>query len=364
MTRGRTVVHPRSVIRTLEVCLFLALSCSCAAAFASDRTIAQFAHTAWGPKDGAPAGVTALAQTADGYLWLGSLDGLYRFDGVAFERYQPQSGGPFSAKNVSSLLALPNGNLWIGYGAGGISLLSNGHVTNYSTRDGVPEGGVWGLAQDQEETTWAATGGGLVRLEHNRWKEVGKEWDFPGEFARAPFLDRQGALWISTGETLVYLPPGASKFQPTDIKVGQVSKIAQAANGKLWMAETSRSVRPLPLSDKLLPPDETEVQVGSTGILFDNDGALWITSLGDGLRRSSAPELLKGKIKEFSTAVESFTARDGLSDDYVRAILQDREGNIWVGTSNGLDRFRKTNLLPVALPFKPGNAVLAAGDAG
>src|SRR5262249_11505701 len=63
-------------------------------------------------------------------------------------------------------------------------------------------------------------------------------------------------------------------------------------------------------------------------------------------------------------AVESFTARDGLSDDYVRAILQDREGNIWVGTSNGLDRFRKTNLLPVALPFKPGNAVLAAGDAG
>ena len=66
----------------------------------------------------------------------------------------------------------------------------------------------------------------------------------------------------------------------------------------------------------------------------------------------SGSRVAAGKIKEFSTAVESFTAKDGLSDDVVRAILQDREGNIWVGTNNGLDRFRKTNLVPVALPFK------------
>jgi ligand-binding sensor domain-containing protein len=91
---------------------------------------------------------------------------------------------------------------------------------------------------------------------------------------------------------------------------------------------------------------------------------LWITSLGDGLRRSLAPELLKGQIKEFSTEVESFTAKDGLSDDVVRAILQDREGNIWVGTNNGLDRFRKTNLVPVAFPFKLHPPVWVAGDAG
>src|SRR5262249_53315219 len=324
----------------------------------------QFAHTVWGPKDGAPSVVNALAQSANGYVWMGSLDGLYRFDGVVFERYQPQSGGTFLAQNVGSLLALPNGDLWIGFGAGGISLLRNGHVTNYTTSDGVPGGGVWSLAQDQAGTTWAATGSGLARLEDNRWKEVGKDWNFPGKLAHALLLDRQGTLWVSTEDTVLYLPHGARRFQPTNIKVGEVSQIAQAASGKLWLAETSRSVRPLPLSDKRLPPDDTEVQVGSKGILFDNDGALWITSLGDGLRRASAPEMLKGRIKQFSTAVESFTAKDGLSDDFVRAILQDREGNIWVGTNNGLDRFRKTNLVPVVLPFKPGNAVLAAGDAG
>ena len=307
--------------------------------------------------------VKALAQSADGYLWVGSHDGLYRFDGVNFERYQPQSGGPFPAKDVTSLLALPNGDLWIAFKSRGLTLLRNGNATNYPTRDGVLGGAVSGFAQDREGTIWAVTGGGLARLEGDRWNEVGKDWNLPERSVRAIFLDRQGTLCVATEDTLVFLPSGAHRFQPTGIRVGQVSQIGRSASGKLWMAETSRAVRPIPLSDKRQPPDETEVQVGSIGILFDNDGALWITTLGDGLRRSPAPDLLRGRIKEFSTAVESFTAKDGLSDDFVRTILQDREGNIWVGTNNGLDRFRKTNLVPVILPFKQ-DAVLAAGDAG
>jgi ligand-binding sensor domain-containing protein len=254
-------------VRTLEVCLFLALACLCSAALDSDRTIAQFAHTAWGPKDGAPTGINALAQTADGYLWLGTHDGLYRFDGIVFERYHPQSGGPFPAQSVTSLLALPNGDLWIGLRSGGISLLRNGNATNYTTRDGAPAGLVWGLAQDREGTIWAATDSGLARLEGSRWKDVGKDWSFPGKSALAVFLDRQGTLWASTEDTLVFLPPGTKRFQPTGIRVGEVTKIAQAANGKLWIAETSRPVRPIPLSDNQQPPDKTEVKVGSAGIL-------------------------------------------------------------------------------------------------
>ena len=155
VTRGRTVIGPQSVLPTLKVCLFLALACSCSAAFGSDRTIAQFAHTAWGSKDGAPSVVTALAQSTDGYLWLGSPDGLYRFDGVVFEHYQPQTGGPFPAQDVSSLLALPNGDLWIGFIPGAVSLLRNGNVTNYTVREGVPEGGTHRFAQDREGTIWA-----------------------------------------------------------------------------------------------------------------------------------------------------------------------------------------------------------------
>lgn len=347
-----------------QICLFLVFASTSVAALESERTIAQFAHTAWGPKQGAPSLVQALAQSADGYLWLGTPDGLYRFDGVIFERYEPQSGGPFRARNIRSLLALPNGDLWIGF-MSGISLLRNGNATNYTVHQGVPDGRIRGFAQDREGTIWAATTEGLARLDGNQWKTVAKEWNFPGKTAYSVFLDRQGTLWVSTEDTLVFLPLGAGRFQPTGIPVDEVSRIAQASSGKLWMAETTRSVRPVPLFDQRQPPDGTEVQVGSVAILFASDGALWIASLGDGLRRSPAPELLTKKVKQFGTEVESFTSKDGLSDDVVYSILQDREGNVWVGTNKGLDRFHKTNLVPIALPFKPGpSAVLAAGDGG
>ena len=179
------VVDPRYIVRTLEVCLFLALACSCSAALESDRTIAQFAHTAWGPKDGAPTVVTALAQTSDGYLWLGSPDGLYRFDGVVFERYQPQSGGPFPVHTVSSLLALPNGDLWIGFHEKDVSRLRDGKNTNYTKADGLPSGGVVGLVQDRDGAIWAGTNGGLARFEDERWHGIGVDWSYPGASAAA-----------------------------------------------------------------------------------------------------------------------------------------------------------------------------------
>jgi len=228
----------------------------------------------------------------------------------------------------------------------------------------VPDGRVLTLVQDRSGTIWASTTGGLARLEGNRWGEVGKDWNFPGKVAYGMFVDRSGTLWVASENTIVFLPAGSSKFQPTGAHVGQVLQIAEATNGKLWMAETTRSVRPVPLKTQQRPSDDTEVRVGSVAILFDRDGAFWITTLGDGMRRAPAPETLREKIGEFSAAVESFTTKDGLSDDSINAILQDREGDIWVGTHKGLDRFRKTNLVPIPLPFSVPQAVLAPGDNG
>src|SRR5262249_36220621 len=141
--------------------------------------------------------------------------------------------------------------------------------------------------------------------------------------------------------------------------------VREAGDGTLWMAELTRSVRPVPLPETLgQMPDAPEIQVGSAAILFDKDGALWIASQGDGLRRAPAPERVRGKIGEFSDAVESFTAKNGLTEDTDYAIFEDREGSIWVGTHDGLDRFRKGKLVPVALPVTNSAATLVAGDEG
>jgi ligand-binding sensor domain-containing protein len=91
--------------------LLVLISFGCLHAEQVDRTIGQFVRTGWSAKNGAPGDVYALAQTTDGFLWLGTMQGLYRFDGMTFEHYEPQSGPAFTSSSIMSHLALPDGDL-------------------------------------------------------------------------------------------------------------------------------------------------------------------------------------------------------------------------------------------------------------
>lgn len=344
-------------------CFLTLLACTSLFGLNTERSIGQFVHTGWSAKDGAPSDVWALAQTTDGFLWLGTAHGLYRFDGLTFERYQPQSGPAFQSSHISSLLALPNGDLWIGFRGKGVSRLRSGRNTNYTNSDGLPSGSVPKLVQDRDGTIWAGTDEGLARFDHDQWQSVGNDWGYPGGRVTTLFVDPHGTLWVAPrGKAVLFLPPGSKKLQTTGIEVTQTAQIVESPGGTLWMAETTRSVRPLMLPANRVEP---EIQVGSAGILFDDDASLWITSLGDGMRRVPFPDRLNGrKIGEFSSAIESFTAKDGLTSDFVTCILKDREGSIWVGTSAGLDRFRRGALVPILLPTKFAQKALVAGDNG
>jgi ligand-binding sensor domain-containing protein len=129
-----------------------------------DRTIAQFYHTAWTIEDGVPGRIEMLAQTRYGYLWLGTFRGLFRFDGVRFERYQPERGDPFPSQDIFSLLATPDGGLWIGFRTGGATFLENGRSHSYGEREGLPASTVTRFALDREVAIWAGTTHGLFRL--------------------------------------------------------------------------------------------------------------------------------------------------------------------------------------------------------
>ena len=351
-----TLALTGSVWRAVRFWLLLAVVCKGSFGLGDDRTIAQYVHTAWGAKDGAPSGALALAQTTDGYLWLGCVDGLYRFDGVSFELRRTGT--------AYALLALPNGDLWIGLKSG-VGLLRNGQMTTYSVSDGVPPGVVASFAEDGEGTLWMASNAGLARLEGNRWNQVGANWNFHEAYVTGMLLDRQGTFWVAAGHTILYLPRGSRQFRATGIATTQVWTLMEAPNGKLWMTETSRSVRPIPLGDGLPPTDKTEFVVASIGGLFDRDGALWVTSLGKGMRRVPHPERMDGrKFEQSDEALERFAETDGVTDNFITAILEDREGNIWVGTNSGLDRFYKSKLVPVVVPFPVVAPVIASGNAG
>src|ERR1700693_2988201 len=104
------------VVRTLSICAFLLFLVAPSDALNPKRDIHQLAHRSWGEKEGYPGKAEALAQTTDGFLWVGTDNALFRFDGVHFEPYVPISGDKLSEGPVRGLLALPDGSLWISYG--------------------------------------------------------------------------------------------------------------------------------------------------------------------------------------------------------------------------------------------------------
>jgi ligand-binding sensor domain-containing protein len=332
-----------------------------------ERSLSELQHTSWTAREGVPGSIQALAQTSDGYLWVGTANGLCRFDGVNVETYEPSSGGRFPGHIVESLLAMPDGSLVIGFRNAGAAFLKDGKVTTYAEPKEMGQATVRTLALGRDGAVWAATLPGLFRLVDQHWQRGGEDWGYPSSRAQTVFVDRGGTLWVAGDDSIFFLPPGKNRFRPTGEHVVEVDQITQAPDGKIWIAETTHSVRRITNPDQKPSLHLPEIVVGSAAILFDDTGTLWITTVGDGIGRIRFPKQLEGReTLQFDSAaeVEKFSQKDGLSADDTSAVLQDREGNIWIGTDTGLDRFRETMLIPSGLPPGANDMLLIPGDHG
>ncbi|MFY1824662.1 ligand-binding sensor domain-containing protein [Myxococcus fulvus] len=163
--------------------LVLALALTSSVAWAQaprNATLRDFHHTSWTQKDGAPAGVRVMAQTRDGWLWLGTASGLYRFDGVHFERHDLLPAGSIASRSVGVLRAMCNGDLWVGNSFGGASVLdARGEVRHFSP-GGLPEGKpVESFDEDGEGRPWAITPQGVHVFEQGVWSSVDARWGCP-----------------------------------------------------------------------------------------------------------------------------------------------------------------------------------------
>jgi signal transduction histidine kinase/ligand-binding sensor domain-containing protein len=332
------------------------------AAFALDpqKAITQFVHTAWTEKEGAPPNIRVLAQTKDGYLWLGTQNGLFSFDGIRFARFESRAGEELPGKRIRMLLGTRDGSLWIVFSSGSVSRLLHGHVTSYSEREGLPA--TFALVEYKDGSLIAATAKGLARFKGGIWKDVTKEWNFPGKQARMVYFDRAGTLWVLMDDRIVYLLPGQKQFVDPVETTGDSFNFAEAPDGAIWTSEIGRSAHTVRRSEDHSPM--TEVRVGASGVLFDRNGSLWVSSVGDGLRRVAHPDRIRGhQIAQFGPEAEQFTAKDGLSGNYVNTLFEDREGNIWSGSMLGLDRFRESAFSPVSIPHADNFwAILGTSD--
>jgi signal transduction histidine kinase/ligand-binding sensor domain-containing protein len=364
---GTSEMGPAKHLR-LKVCrrsrfifLFFAASSfvlTCSLLFAIDphQALAQLYHSSWSAKQGVNGDVTALAQTTDGYLWLGTTDGLLRFDGISFEQFRPENGSLMST-SVSALMAVPDGGLWVGFDRGGASFLKNGRVTNYSSAEGFPVSSVRCFARDQSGSIWTAAVGGLAHLEGQRWKMSYREWNYPAKTAWYLLVDSMGTLWVATGNQILFLPNGKKQFEDPGIHAGSVYVLAEAPDGAIWFDDDNKisSVRRNKAGQVELL---SNINISASAIVFDRDGGVWIGDKGV----SRIPSFSKFHGSKIAMDVERFHEADGLANEEVEAMLEDREGNIWVGSDGGLDRFRPRNVK--WFPLRDGPFTLVVGPGG
>src|SRR5580698_7262988 len=355
--------RPCMLLRCAEVFGTALLLCTSLFGIDRDLRIDQLHHTSWTHKDGVPSQILTLAQTTDGFLWIGARDGLYRFDGVHFERYQPADGHTLPNSEVASLLAVPDGGLWIGAGRGLTSFLKDGGISTYPEPEG-PHAGDY-LVRDQQGVIWkSAFSHGLSRFTGSRWENVGAEWGFSGG-AYLLYVDRAGTLWVDTFHGLVCLPKGARRFQrPAGLSSGW-GPFAESPDGSLWILDWT-------------PPNLPKLRSAGSGtvlrefkqarvyrMIADQQGSLWVGTTGQGINRIQYPERAHAENgKEMRDTTDIFRQKDGLSGDSIMALLEDREGDVWVATNGGLDRFRQTPLITVKFPAYAIGLTLSARENG
>jgi signal transduction histidine kinase/ligand-binding sensor domain-containing protein len=295
--------------------------------------VSQYVHTAWRNREGFSKGaITAIAQTRDGYLWLGTEFGLLRFDGVRTVEWQPPRDQPLPSTYITGLLGARDGALWIATFSGLVSW--NGRtLTRYAEVDGT----VHKLLEDQHGAVWASRFalGRFWLCSIREGRTQCSDDDRVRIFAEL-FEDKAGRLWVGAGDGVWrWSEPRTPYLWGTE--PNGIQGIAESDDGRLLMAvrgEVKRLVGDRVETAFRLPESVRRFQ--ARGLVRDRDGGLWMGTTGGGL-----VHVHHGKI-------DVFTHADGLSNDSVGGIYEDREGNIWVRTDGGIDQFRNPTVATVS----------------
>ncbi|MGI9174133.1 MAG: two-component regulator propeller domain-containing protein [Rhodothermales bacterium] len=325
----------------------------------------------WRTSDGLPHNaVTALHQTRDGYLWVGTTAGLVRFDGLQFAPVATLQAPQLGYSYIWSLLESRDSTLWVG-SSDGLTRLSQGHATTYTTQDGLPANFVRTLALGPRGRLWVGTyGSGLCRYDAEAFTCYGTADGLPDLFVNALWVDRAGTLWVGTdtgvsrwdGSRFV---PGSTDtlFQP-DVKA-----LLGDAAGTLWLGTGSGLYRmqdgrpepvlwegePLGAGRVLLQdgPDVLWIGTEANGLFRYRDGAFQHIQVGELLSHGDVRALLRdredilwvgtngGGLDGLKRArVHTYAAEEGLPSDVVFALHTDRRGQVWIG-GQGLGRWTK-----------------------
>ena len=329
------------------------------------RMISQYARDRWAIENEFPGGaVSSIAQTPDGYLWIGTEKGLFRFDGLSFHAFQQASPESLPIGPVQQLLTDNAGNLWV--------LLANTkllrfHDGKFEVGHGEAEVGVTAIGKRANRAPlFASLAYGALTYQDGKFSSISASSDL-NSTPTAPSLDD-----LSTRLSWATSVAAHSLAQPDSV----VTSMAETSDGRVWLGTRDKGlfyldhgrISPVPLPGvnrnvrSLLPLENGELWIGTQkGIFRWNGTEVSQTGISPALRQAEVNTMIRDRDANVWVATTAGLARvnsDGVSFDDVgldrakpvSALFEDREGQLWAGRSRGIEKLRETAF--VTYPFR------------
>ncbi|PWT91930.1 MAG: hypothetical protein C5B54_04400 [Acidobacteria bacterium] len=291
------------------------------------RAFTQYVHDIWDTDQGLPENtVYCITQTQDGFLWVGTEEGLARFDGVRFTVFDKTNTPEIKDNIINALFEDREGNLWIGTYGGGLTKYKDGHFVHYGTERGLVDDHVICITQGANDAIWIGTTTGLSKFHDGKFESFQIKQGLTDNWIASIADDHAGGLWIGTAKGLCHLQnekitpvliAGSEvifcvySLLPDDVWIGTFKTLNHLSHGQIDSYKLSTQAPNIPVR----------------AIYQDRENNFWVATLGAGLNRFR------------NGTFESFTS------DMVHSLYEDREGNLWMGTSNGLSRLRNGKFL-------------------
>ena len=304
--------------------------------FDAERNPSEYTVDSWQTPDGLPANtVTAITQTPDGYLWLGTLNGLARFDGVHFKVFGKAQGLPNT--RILCLLLDRQGRLWIGTEGGGVAREEHGSFTTLNTKNGLASDVVHAMTEDNLGRIWLATTAGLSCWQNGKFiHDSGVVPAFRTSYPRLVAAGNQ--IWTAGLNGVQILQNGnlqraTNHAEPSSFS--SIYAIHHGPSGRLWFGGANNYVSCVTSNGmvNVFPEEAGQLLNSIWELLETRAGDVWVGTASGGLRRLRNGHFI------------SLTTQEGLSDNSIRCLFEDRESNLWVGTvGGGLNRVKARRL--------------------
>ena len=327
-----------SVLRVTALLFLLAMAVA-GADSAPDSPV--YSRRVWQSADGLPEDYAqALAQTADGYLWIGTSGGLVRFDGTRFTVFNHENEPAFRDDSVYCLHTSPDRTLWIGSEGGGLIRYRDGAFRAYGAAQGLTNGFVRVIFEDRGRNLWVGTDAGLFRVRQESLVRVDGSGGVPAVAVHSIRQDQEGRLLIGGSGLLILDGSKATYYHSSeDLADNSIRTILQTRDGAVWIGTISglRRLEQGVRGDPFLTP-RTISGTNISVLAESRGGELWIGTYGQGLRH-----LVGGRMERLDAPAE-------LPHNNVLALFEDSEDDVWVGTQGGLLRLSPSAASTVTTP--------------